>query len=82
MKRIFLALAAATLLSGTALAEVDTNGVVKSYDPDKRVITLEDGKTFTVELDVAVPELVPGQKITVTVDEDKANKVERVLISP
>lgn len=82
MKRILLALATATLLSTPALAEVDTTGVVKSYDADKRVITLEDGKTFTVEGDVAVPELMAGQKVTVTVDDNKDNRVVRVQMSP
>lgn len=82
MKRILLALTAVALMSGVALAEVDTNGVVKSYDADKRVITLEDGKTFTVEPDVAVPELMAGQKVTVTVDDNRGNQVVRVQISP
>jgi hypothetical protein len=81
MKKMILALAAATLFSGAALAK-DMNGVVKEYNKDTGVIMLEDGTSYTVPKEVAVaPEVVVGSKVTVTVDDDDPTKVTGVLVS-
>ena len=82
MRKLVLALAASTFMAGAAFAETDITGSVQSYDAATRVITLTDGKTVTVDPDVAVPELVAGQNVVITVDEDQANKVQRVTVAP
>ena len=81
MKKLILALAAATLMSGAALA-TDVNGVVKEFNKDTGVLLLEDGTSYTIPKEVAVaPEVAVGAKVTVTVDDTDATKVTGVMIS-
>jgi Protein of unknown function (DUF1344) len=81
MKKVILALAVATLFSGAALAK-DMTGVVKEYNKDTGVLTLEDGTSYTIPKEVAVaPEVAAGAKVTVTVDDADATKVTGVMVS-
>lgn len=80
MKKIVLALAIAGALAFPAFAG---NGVVKEYNKETRVITLEDGTSFTIPEDVAIPpEVAVGAKVDVQVDKNDATKVVAVLMNP
>lgn len=69
------------LMSGAAWAAT-VDGVVKEFNKDTRVIMLEDGKSYTVPADVALPaDLAAGKKITITVGDDDATKVTAVTES-
>ncbi len=82
MKKFVLALAAATMMAGSAIA-AQVDGVVKEFNMEGRAITLEDGKSFIVPEDVALPpELAVGQKVSIQTDNDKPDHVTVVLISP
>jgi hypothetical protein len=82
MRKLIVALGAAALMSGAAWA-ASVDGVVKDYIKETKVITLEDGKSFTVPPDVAVPpELVVGAKVSITTAADDATKVTQVTLSP
>ncbi len=82
MKKFVLALAAATMMTGSALA-AQVDGVVKEFNMEGRAITLEDGKSFIVPADVALPpELAVGQKVSIQTDDDKVDDVKAVLITP
>jgi Cu/Ag efflux protein CusF len=65
MKKIAIALAAALLTSGAALAATDT-GTIKQIDPKSDAVTLDDGKTFTLAEGTEAESLKVGQTITVT----------------
>ncbi|WP_269932344.1 DUF1344 domain-containing protein [Aminobacter sp. HY435] len=80
MKKIVLALAVAGALSLPAFAG---SGVVKEYNKETRVITLEDGTSYTVPEDVAIPpEVAVGAKVDVQTDKNDATKVVTVLMNP
>lgn len=82
MKKLVLALGASLFLAGTAFADT-AEGVIKEYNKDTKVIVLEDGKSFTVGADIAVPaELAVGKKVVITMDGDDATKVTQVTVSP
>lgn len=82
MKKFALALAAATMMTGSAFAG-QMDGVVKEFNMEGRSITLEDGKSYIVPEDVALPpELAVGQKVSIQTDNDKPDDVTAVLITP
>jgi len=79
MRKLILALGAAALMAGAAWA-ASADGVVKEFNKDTRVITLEDGKSYTVPADVALPaDLAAGMKVSITVADDDATKVTAVM---
>jgi len=82
MRKLIIALGAAAFMSGTAFA-ASVDGVVKEYIQETKVITLEDGKSFTVPPDVAIPpQLAVGAKVSITTADDDATKVTQVTLSP
>ena len=81
MRKLIIALGAAALMSGAAWA-ASADGVVKELNKEAKVITLEDGKSYTVPADVALPaDLAAGMKVTVTVAADDATQVSAVPMS-
>ncbi len=81
MKKLVIALGTAALMAGAAWA-ASAEGVVKEFNKDTRVVTLEDGKSYTVPGDVALPaDLDVGKKITSTVADDDATKVTAITVS-
>jgi hypothetical protein len=54
VRKLIIALGAAALMSGAAWAAT-VDGVVKEFIKETKVITLDDGKSFTVPPDVAIP---------------------------
>ena len=44
-------------------------GVVQSVDPSTRMITLQDGQSFTAPEGAAIDQIAVGTKIKVTVDD-------------
>ena len=65
MKRLIIAAAALTLMTGVAVATTDT-GTIKQIDPKSDAITLDDGNTFTLAEGTEAESLKVGQKVTVT----------------
>lgn len=43
-----------------------TTGTIKSVDPTKGELTLQNGKTFTVAKNVNLKKMTPGEKVAVT----------------
>lgn len=82
VRKLIIALGAAALMSGVAWA-ASVDGVVKEYIKETKVITLEDGKSFTVPPDVAIPpEVAVGAKVSISTADDDATKVTGVTLSP
>lgn len=82
MQKILIALGVIALTSAAALAS-STEGVVKEYIKHTKIIKLEDGNSYAVPFEVAVPsELVPGSKVLITLDERDSRKVTGVSVSP
>lgn len=80
MRKLIIALGTVALMSGAAWA-ASVDGVVKEFNKDTRVITMEDGKSYTVPADIALPaDLAAGKKITVTVADDDATKVTAITV--
>jgi Cu/Ag efflux protein CusF len=65
MKRLTIAAAVATLMTGAAFAATDT-GTIKQIDPKSDAITLDDGNTFTLAEGTEAESLKVGQKVTMT----------------
>lgn len=82
MRKFIIALGAVAFMSGAAWA-ASADGVVKEFNKETRVITLADGKSYTVPADVAIPpEITACAKVSITLDQDDATKVTAVTLSP
>lgn len=79
MKKILLIVAPLILLAGAALAS-SRDGVIAKYNHDVRVITLENGRSYTVPRDVALPPLQAGEKVTIMLNGE-GDRVTDVLKS-
>lgn len=79
MKKILLITAPLIFLAGAALAS-SRDGVVATYNHDLRVITLENGRSYTVPRDVALPALLAGEKVTIMLNGE-GDRVTAVLKS-
>ena len=79
MKKFILAASALALMSGAALAS-SADGVVAKYNSDVRVITLENGQSFTVPHSVAVPSISTGEKVSIQLNGE-GDRVTGVLKS-
>lgn len=77
MKNILLIVSALIFPTGAALAS-SLDGVVAKYSHDVRVITLENGKSYTVPRDVALPPLRAGEKVSINLN-DEGDRVTAVL---
>lgn len=69
MKKLILAAATLALMSGAAMAN-EVNGVVAKFNPQVRVVTLTNGDSYTIPRDVAVPQLKPGEKVSIMAQDD------------
>ena len=78
MKKLILAASALALMSGAALASND--GVVAKYNSEARVITVDNGKSYTVPRDVALPSISTGEKVTILLNGE-GDRVTTVLKS-
>lgn len=80
MKKIALALALAGLMSFPAFA---ADGKVKEFNKETRVIVLEDGTSYTIPQDVAIPpEVKAGAKVSIQTDKNDNTKITDVLMNP
>lgn len=80
MKKIVLALAATSFMLFPAFA---ADGVVKEYNKETRVLTLEDGTTYTIPETVAIPpEVKAGAKVSIDMDKNDNTKVNTVMMNP
>ena len=68
MKKFLITAVSVVGLAGAAYA-AEVEGVVSSYDPATRMITLESGETFTVTGDAQLDNVQPGGKVVVTYDD-------------
>lgn len=78
MKKIILAASALALMSGAALAS--NNGTVAAFNSEARVITLDNGKSYTVPRDVALPAISTGEKVSIQLN-DEGDRVTTVFKS-
>ena len=79
MKKIILAASAFALMSGAAFA-ASADGIVAKYNSDVRVITLDNGQSYTIPRDVAVPSISTGEKVTILLNGE-GDRVTTVLKS-
>ncbi len=77
MKTILLIASPLFFLAGAALAS-SSGGVVAKYNHDVRVITLENGRSYTVPRDVALPPLQAGDNVSIQLN-DEGDRVTAVL---
>ncbi|MDH4984071.1 DUF1344 domain-containing protein [Aminobacter anthyllidis] len=79
MKTILLIASPLIFLAGAAFA-ASSDGVVAKYNHDVRVITLENGRSYTVPRDVALPPLQAGEKVSIQLNGE-GDRVTAVLKS-
>lgn len=77
MKKLILAASAVTLMSGASFAS-SGDGVIKNFNADTRVITLDNGTSYTIPRDVALPPLQNGEKVSIQLN-DEGDRVTGVL---
>ncbi|KQU75399.1 hypothetical protein ASC75_18845 [Aminobacter sp. DSM 101952] len=77
MNKFILAASAFVLMTGAALAS-SADGVVAKINSDVRVITLENGQSYTIPRDVALPAIQVGEKISIQLN-DEGDRVQSVL---
>lgn len=81
MKKLVLAIAGIAMMTGVAFSE-DLAATVKSYDSSSHLLTLDDGKSFTLDEQVAVPEgLAAGKKVTIQFDSNTPTRVQNIVIT-
>jgi Protein of unknown function (DUF1344) len=73
-------LSAATVVHATETPH-KTTGRIKSVDPMRHVITLEDGSTYKVARGVNIKRIKTGEKVTVTTSEF-GGTLEATAITP
>lgn len=71
MKKLVSAAIAGVMLTGTVFSAFagQGEGVVAAVDPAARMITLEDGSTWTVAEDVDLQSLAPGDAVKVAYED-------------
>ena len=75
-----LALAAGLAFAGAAAAQ-EMSVTIKSYDPTKRVIVVEDGTSYTIEEGVTVSQLKAGSKAKLMITEKGGKKIVTKVIT-
>jgi hypothetical protein len=75
-----LALVAALAFAGAAASQ-EMSVTIKSYDPAKRTIIVEDGTTYTIEEGVTVSQLKAGSKAKLMITEKGGKKVVTKVIT-
>jgi hypothetical protein len=75
-----LALAAGLAFAGAAAAQ-EMSVTIKSYDPAKRVLVVEDGTSYTIEEGVTVSQLKAGSKAKLMITEKGGKKVVTKVIT-
>ncbi|MER2536967.1 MAG: hypothetical protein ABTQ31_17585 [Rhizobiaceae bacterium] len=82
MKKLILAAVAVLGLGSHAFAAI-VDGVVRAYDPHTRVLWLKGGRDYTLPPGTPVPpEMRPGHKVTLVIDDDDPTEVRTVLLFP
>ena len=70
MGKLMLAASAAALLAGISIANAaDVTGMIKSIDSTKGLITLDNGKEYTLAPSIKPTDWKVGEKVKVTYDE-------------
>ncbi|WP_378942968.1 DUF1344 domain-containing protein [Mesorhizobium sp. ANAO-SY3R2] len=77
MNKIIIAASALAVMSGAAFAS-SASGVISKFNAQTRVITLENGNSYTVPRDVAIPAIQDGDKVSIQLN-DEGDKVRAVL---
>lgn len=79
MKRLIIAAAAVTVMTGAAFAATD-NGTITLVDSASDAITLSDGKTFTLGEGTEAESLKVGQKVVVTYASEAGKLVASEIV--
>ena len=81
MKRFCTLIAAAAMVSGlgTAWAASELSGTIKSVDAATRQLTLSDGQTYSVAIDVPMTGLKPGDQVITSSYENFGNNEVLIL---
>lgn len=77
MTKTIIAASVLAIISGSAFASSAT-GIVRNFNADTRVITLESGKSFTIPRDVGLPAVQIGESVTIDLN-DEGDRVQAVL---
>lgn len=72
MMKSILTAASVLAMTGAAFA-AEVEGVVTSYDPATKMITLESGEAFSLADGVELDGLEPGGKVVITYDDGTTN---------
>lgn len=78
MRKYVLVAASLAFMSSAALAS-QANGVVSRVNTQTRVITLENGKSYTIPRDIALPAVQAGQTVSILFNGQN-DRVSAVLV--
>ena len=68
MKKLLIPALTALAMSTSFAWAADVNGVIKSIDANAHQITLDDGKTYTVDQSVKLTDFKAGDKVMVSAE--------------
>ena len=81
MRKLMFAASAAALLAGISIANAaDVTGMIKSIDSTKGMITLDDGKEYTLASSIKPTDWKVGEKVKVTYDEKNGSMTVTALV--
>ncbi|MFO1184976.1 MAG: hypothetical protein U1E56_09340 [Bauldia sp.] len=81
MRSSVIAAAAAALMASTVVASADDIvGAVKTYDPVKRILTIESGQVFYVEPEVDF-KFAPGARIKISYSSDHGDHSAYAIVA-
>ncbi len=75
MKKLLIAVSAATLLAASSLASLaeEVSGTIQTVDMAAMTVTLDDGSTYRLPTDFDAASLQVGAKVKIMFDKDAAS---------
>ncbi len=84
MKKLMIAVSAATLLAASSLAALaaEATGAIQSVDATAGTVTLDDGNTYQLPQSVDAASLKVGEKVMIQYSKDSSGKMTATSVAP
>jgi hypothetical protein len=84
MKKLMIAVGAATLLAASSLAALadSASGTIQSVDPTAMTVTLDDGNTYKLPAGFDAASLQVGSKVNIEFSKDSGGTNAATAVTP
>jgi hypothetical protein len=84
MKKLMIAVGAATLLAASSLAALadSASGTIQSVDPTAVTVTLDDGNTYKLPAGFDAASLQVGNKVNIEFSKDSSGTNAATAVTP